>query len=261
MAPDIPLDPLSKPANYSMDLATRAKWIPAAPALDHAVDFIYPPYKPSDEEQHNQPNLETLDPEARKLLKSRIAQRKTRKFFLSVLRMETYYFSGHSVGEKVKAGNEHLNWAFENAPDTSYAYHATNSENLDKIDAVNDPEYAATLDQSSTSSQRAASFSSSMGSIERDDSQSKFNNSFRRWRSANCNASLGYEKVVFDASSIYSTKSQVSATSASSGRLGPLSSLTRAGMNAVIKVGACWRCRFLRKPVGAYSRREINTDW
>jgi hypothetical protein len=139
MAPDIPLGPLSKPANYSRDLATRAKWIPTASALDHAVDLIYPPYKPSDEEQHNQPNLdtdlqqsgllfpwpattelshpssssslvevnpellkskskqhdtsETLDPEARKRLKSRIAQRKTRKFSFSALRMETYYFS------------------------------------------------------------------------------------------------------------------------------------------------------------------------
>ncbi|KAH6714224.1 hypothetical protein BKA61DRAFT_607420 [Leptodontidium sp. MPI-SDFR-AT-0119] len=162
--------------------------------------------------------------------------------------MGTYYFSGHFVGDKVKAGKEHLKWAFENAPGTSNAYHTTNSENSKKTDVVNGPEYAATLDQSSTSSQRAASFSSSVGSIQRDGSLSELDNSFRRWRRANCSANLGYETVVFDASSTYSTRSQVSATSTSSGRLGPLSSLARSGMNAVIKVGACWRCRFLRKP-------------
>lgn len=129
MDPDIPLDPLSTPEHYSMDLATRAKWIPTAFALDDAVGFICPPYKPCDEEKHNKLNLdtnlqqsgllfpwpataefshpssssflvevnaelskskskqhdipETLDPEARKRLKSRIAQRKTRKFSFS----------------------------------------------------------------------------------------------------------------------------------------------------------------------------------
>lgn len=248
MALDTPLDPLSKPANYAMNVATKAKESPTAPSLDYAAHLIHHPSSPSNE-QHNQPNLnttlqrpgllfpwpattelshpssssflveanaglskfkskqhdisETSDPEARKRLKSRFAQRKTRKYSSSILRMETYYLSGQFVGEKVKAGKEYPDWASESTLDTRYAYHATNPN---KIDAVNDPEYASTLDQSST-------------------------------------------------------KSQVSATSASSGRLGPLSSLTRAGMNAVIKVGACWRCRFLRKPVGAYSRKEINTDW
>jgi hypothetical protein len=52
----------------------------------------------------------------------------------------------------------------------------------------------------------------------------------------------------FDANSMLSG-SQASATSAASGRRGPLSGWARAGMNAVRRVGACWRCKILRKTV------------
>jgi len=58
----------------------------------------------------------------------------------------------------------------------------------------------------------------------------------------------GYKEYIFDASSMHSG-SQASATSAASGRRGPLSDCARAGMNAVRKAGACWRCKFLRKTV------------
>ena len=47
--------------------------------------------------------------------------------------------------------------------------------------------------------------------------------------------------------------SGVSGASGTSGRRGPLSEWARAGMNAVKKVGACWRCFFLRKKVSIAS--------
>jgi hypothetical protein len=57
-----------------------------------------------------------------------------------------------------------------------------------------------------------------------------------------------YKEYVFDANSMHSS-SQASVTSAASGRRGPLSDWARAGMNSVRKVGACWRCKILRKTV------------
>ncbi|PMD43844.1 hypothetical protein L207DRAFT_562952 [Hyaloscypha variabilis F] len=45
----------------------------------------------------------------------------------------------------------------------------------------------------------------------------------------------------------HSDASDMSGVSGRSGRTGPLSDLARAGMKAVKKVGACWRCMFLRK--------------
>jgi hypothetical protein len=167
--------------------------------------------------------------------------------------MGTYYFSGRFVGEKAKAGQENRNCAVENVARVGYA-HTTDSGDLNKMDEMNGFEYTGTFDQIAFSSQRAGSFSSSVSSIQRELSQSRFNNTLGRWRSANDNASSGYQNIIFDATSIYSNRSQTSATSASSRRHGPLSSLARAGMNAVVKVGACWRCRFLRKLVGKSSR-------
>jgi len=173
--------------------------------------------------------------------------------------MGTYYFSGRFVGEKAKAGQENRNCVVENVARVSYA-HTTDSGDLNKMDGMNGFEYTGTSEQVAFSSQRTGSFSSSVNSIQRELSQSRFNNTLGRWRSANDNASSGYQQIVFDASSIYSTRSQTTATSASSGRHGPLSSLARAGMNAVMKVGACWRCRFLRKLVGKSPRGWSNTN-
>ena len=50
-------------------------------------------------------------------------------------------------------------------------------------------------------------------------------------------------------SSAPSDASDMTGGSGRSGRTGPLSDLARAGMRAVKKVGACWRCMFLRKKV------------
>jgi hypothetical protein len=59
---------------------------------------------------------------------------------------------------------------------------------------------------------------------------------------------LHHQDFTFDSNSVYSG-SQASVMSAASGRRGPLNDWARAGMNAVKKVGACWRCKFLRKTV------------
>ncbi|PVH83660.1 hypothetical protein DL98DRAFT_110572 [Cadophora sp. DSE1049] len=56
-----------------------------------------------------------------------------------------------------------------------------------------------------------------------------------------------YQEIVFDSNSVHSGGSNNSAASGASGRRGPLSEWARAGMNAVKKIGACWRCKFLRK--------------
>lgn len=55
-----------------------------------------------------------------------------------------------------------------------------------------------------------------------------------------------YEEVVFDVESNYSGRR----VSPAAGRQGPLHSIAKANTNAVRKIGACWRCKFLRKPVG-----------
>jgi hypothetical protein len=57
----------------------------------------------------------------------------------------------------------------------------------------------------------------------------------------------GYQNMFFDSNSINS-ESRASAASVS-GRRGPMNRLGKLGMKAVRKVGACWRCRFLRKAV------------
>jgi hypothetical protein len=49
--------------------------------------------------------------------------------------------------------------------------------------------------------------------------------------------------------SAHSDASDMTGGSARSGRTGPLSDLARAGMNAVKKVRACWKCISLRKKV------------
>lgn len=69
-----------------------------------------------------------------------------------------------------------------------------------------------------------------------------------RRRSVRSASSSVYQEMVFDSRSMHS--SQGSIASDASGRRGPLSGLARAGMNAVRKVGACWRCKVLRKSVG-----------
>ncbi|KUJ23554.1 uncharacterized protein LY89DRAFT_663965 [Mollisia scopiformis] len=69
----------------------------------------------------------------------------------------------------------------------------------------------------------------------------------------------GFSVSVFDSGSIHSARSSArSANSASSGisvtsgRRGPLSRLARAGMHALKEVGACWRCKVLKKSCDIY---------
>lgn len=52
--------------------------------------------------------------------------------------------------------------------------------------------------------------------------------------------------------SAHSDASDMTGVSARSGRTGPLSDLGRAGMKAVKKARACWRCMVLRKKVGCW---------
>jgi hypothetical protein len=74
----------------------------------------------------------------------------------------------------------------------------------------------------------------------------------RRRRNTNglqgCNSTSGNEfgEIVWDSGSAYSNGSEISV---SSGRRGPLNKATRATMKAVKMIGACWRCKILRKPV------------
>lgn len=76
-------------------------------------------------------------------------------------------------------------------------------------------------------------------------------------RNGSIESSTGFEEIVFDSksahsgsqSSIGSIGSIGSVASNASGRRGPLSYWAKVGMNAVKKVGACWRCKILKKPV------------
>ena len=76
--------------------------------------------------------------------------------------------------------------------------------------------------------------------------------SYSRATSVHSGASSGYQEIVFDSKSVNSVGSNASAASAASatsGRRGPLTDWARAKMNAVKKVGACWKCKFTRKIV------------
>jgi len=78
---------------------------------------------------------------------------------------------------------------------------------------------------------------------------------FRGRKSSNSVSHTGYEELVFDSRSIRSTSSSsvsISSTNTSSsfGRRGPLSKAARVMAKAVKAVGACWRCKILRKTVG-----------
>ena len=70
--------------------------------------------------------------------------------------------------------------------------------------------------------------------------------------SVDSTASSGYQEIIFD-SGRRGSASQISIKSCGSGgsggRTGPLSQASKAAMNAVRKVGACWKCKFLRKTV------------
>jgi hypothetical protein len=89
------------------------------------------------------------------------------------------------------------------------------------------------------SRQSVSSRASSVGSQQSVRGRSGFRKVFSR------KSSTGYEEFVFDSRSDRSGSqaSVRSNASCASGRRGPLSEWARAGMNAVKKIGACWRCK------------------
>jgi hypothetical protein len=95
---------------------------------------------------------------------------------------------------------------------------------------------------------------SDYGGISSERGRTRSGSSRDREQSANSGASSGYSEIIFDSNSVHSRAS--SAGSATSGRRGPLSDLARAGMNALKRVGACWRCKFLRKQVSKISTHQ-----
>lgn len=68
-------------------------------------------------------------------------------------------------------------------------------------------------------------------------------------RSSSANGSSGPREIVFDSNP---SRAQ-SGISKSSGRKGPLDAMARAAMKAVKVLGACWRCKIMRKEVGLLS--------
>jgi hypothetical protein len=63
--------------------------------------------------------------------------------------------------------------------------------------------------------------------------------------SVHSTASSGYQEIVFDSKSALSSGDR----SANSGRSGPMGIVAIAAMKLVKAVGACWKCKFLRKKV------------
>jgi hypothetical protein len=100
----------------------------------------------------------------------------------------------------------------------------------------------------SNGSERAPSRASSAASMQSHRGRS----SVRRWRTKSRTSSQG--ELVFEANP---GRSQ-SRNSGASGRRGPLDSISKAAMNAVKRVGACWRCKILRKTVSQIIRPHSN---
>ncbi|TGO28532.1 hypothetical protein BPAE_0026g00220 [Botrytis paeoniae] len=94
----------------------------------------------------------------------------------------------------------------------------------------------------------------SIHSVPSENSQSQgidiiVNPNLNRSDSSLGNTSSSYQEGVFSSTSGFS--SMPTTYGSSPRRLGPLDSATRAKANAVKAIGACWRCRFLRKPCDA----------
>ncbi|KAH8668091.1 hypothetical protein BGZ60DRAFT_528428 [Tricladium varicosporioides] len=91
--------------------------------------------------------------------------------------------------------------------------------------------------------EQPTSRSGSVSSFQSDWGRNGLKNMFSRRSSAQSRGSTGYQEIVFDSKSVDSG----SQASGVSGRQGPLDSVAIAAMNAVKRIGACWRCKFLRK--------------
>jgi hypothetical protein len=102
-----------------------------------------------------------------------------------------------------------------------------------------------------SSSGQAASRSGSMSSLQSDRGRTGFKGLFSRRSSTHTHAESGYEEIIFDSRSANSG----SQASVISGRRGPLDEFAKSAMKAVKRVGACWRCKFLRKSVSSINQR------
>ena len=119
---------------------------------------------------------------------------------------------------------------------------------LDKMSGVESSRLFGDLERLPDAPSQSRSRQDSSHSLQRDQSQSRWKTMFGRKSSIHSAASSGYREIVFDSGSVHSG-SHVSNTSAASGRRGPLTEAARAGMKVLKKLGACWRCKFLRKTV------------
>ena len=100
------------------------------------------------------------------------------------------------------------------------------------------------------SSRRNNSRASSMGSCTSNSGRNRVTKPSIRRASTQEEAYPGYQ--VWDSRSANSASSSIGSV-ASTGRRGPLTGAARAMANAVKAVKACWRCKFLRKPVSISS--------
>lgn len=125
---------------------------------------------------------------------------------------------------------------FTSIMDPAYDYNTT--AHMSMKQALLD-QYQSPTNEFSRVPKRALSRTSSMESL-----QSRQGRSRVRLSSIHSRASSQGE-FVFEANP---ERSQ-SRNSGVSGRRGPLDLISKAAMNAVKKVGACWRCRILRKTV------------
>jgi hypothetical protein len=104
-------------------------------------------------------------------------------------------------------------------------------------------------EQSQSASRQSSSRASSTSSYASSNGRSRIAKAFSRRGSTQEEACPGYQ--VWDSRSATSASSSINSTASSAitGRRGPLSGAARAMANAIKAVKACWRCKFMRKQV------------
>jgi hypothetical protein len=109
--------------------------------------------------------------------------------------------------------------------------------------------------------------SSSISSQKSERGRSRIKKAFNRRSSIQSDTGHGFKDIVFDSRSNHSVSSSAgSFQSFSSVRSGRSSDVARKMMRAVKEIGACWRCKILRKTVSIHytislrSRLAISTD-
>jgi hypothetical protein len=150
--------------------------------------------------------------------------------------------------------NSTINQNIRNSPPitlelTRYHHEIYSNQTLQTLGEINDLQKSLqrqpSFDTINFSPQRAASSLGSAGSVQSVRGRNPIRNMFSRRPSMHSPASSEYQEIVFDSYSAHSPGH----TSVSSGRRGPMDGFARAAMKAVKAVGACWKCKFLRKTV------------